>query len=73
MDCEYLLSEEDCELIKNFAECDLHTVRVARKMHYTHGSISYRTRRIKEKTGLDPRSFYDMIKLLEIVDKITEV
>lgn len=38
---------------------------VARELHYSWTSIDNITKRIMDKTGLDPGDFYDMKKLIE--------
>lgn len=59
-----LTTREKCVV---WAMCrnDLCVNRTADALFYSRGSIEYRARRIKEKTGYDPRTFYGAKRLLE--------
>lgn len=61
-----MLSELEKDLIKAMCACDLKIERVAKCMCYSRGNIVYHIEKIADKTGLDPRKFYDLIKLLEM-------
>lgn len=66
------LSEKEREIIRLLAKYNLRVASVARRMHYQHHSIGYHVDKIKNKTGLDPTNFYDMIKLLKIIGEWKE-
>jgi sugar diacid utilization regulator len=57
-----------------FAENDMTIYRTAQAMHYHRNNIHCHLRRVREKTGLDPYNFFDLIKLYEMAtaDKKTE-
>ena len=60
------LTEVDWEIIVGMAENDLNVSETARKMFRHRQTVEYHVLRIADKTGLDPRKFYDMIKLLSL-------
>lgn len=61
------MTEVQKEIVLKMCDCNMKIVAVAREMHYYHENIRHHIRKIKEKTGLDPRRFYDLIKLREMV------
>ena len=61
------LTELETEVIRLMAECDLKMSWVARRMKYARSTVFYHVEEITRNTGLDPRKFYDMVKLLEMV------
>ena len=62
------LSTLDKEIIFALAECDMRPFRVPQKIYVSKGTVAYHIKKIKEKTGLDAKKFYDLCKLLEIVN-----
>lgn len=49
---------------------DLKMLPSAKELYYaSHSCLTYQLDKIKEKTGLDPRNFYDAMKLLEMAGK----
>lgn len=60
------LTDIEKEIILAYAECDMNTVRTGRKIYLHWNSIEWRLKRIHQKTGLDPKRFYDLVKLVEI-------
>ena len=63
------LSDMDRELIIAFAKYDMRPYRVAKNFYVSKATVTYHAKKIKEKTGLDIRKFYDLCKLLEMVNK----
>ena len=63
------LSEMDKALIIAFAKNDMRPYRVAKNMYVSKATIIYHVKKIKEKTGFDLRKFYDLCKLLDIVNE----
>lgn len=55
------------EMIRSMARNRLALSATAREMNYARNSLEYHLARVKAVTGLDPREFYDMVKLIEIV------
>ena len=60
------LTDLDWEIIFGLADNDLKVATTAKKLFMCRGSIEYHIHKIFRKTGLDPRKFHDMVKLLEI-------
>lgn len=54
------------EVVLALAECDMNTSRAAGRIYLSRGCIEYHIRRIRERTGLEPRRFYDLEKLVEM-------
>lgn len=46
---------------------DLKVKPAAGELFYGNTSLTYQIEKIKEKTGLDPRKFYDAVRLLEMI------
>ena len=63
------LSNLDKEIITAFAKYDMRPYRVAKNTYISKGTVIYHVKKIKEKTGLDMRRFYDLCKLLEMVNE----
>lgn len=61
-----LLSERECELIIALAEGKMRIYSVCKKFGVDDCVIHRRLDRIKERTGLDGRIFYDLAKLVEM-------
>ena len=61
--------EIEVETLLTFAECNMSTSETARKLYCTHGTVKYRLGRIKERTGLDPHRFYDLVELVRRYNK----
>lgn len=66
------LTAADAEVVVTMADVGLSQAKTARKIYKCRHTIYYHCRAIKEKTGLDPMSFYDMCKLLPMAKAILE-
>ena len=62
----YRLSEEDKKTILVLAESDMSATRAAEKLYLHRNTLIYRIDRIQKKTGLNPRRFYDLVRLVEL-------
>ena len=62
------LSHRERQVVFMMAECDLRQAAVARKLGTMPNAIQYNIERICDKTGLDPRRFYDLQKLLVLLE-----
>lgn len=58
------LTQREQEIMRCFADNDMRVTPVAEAMHYHQNTVSYYLKRIYEKTGLNPRNFYDLAKLM---------
>ena len=63
------LSIMDKDIIVAFAKYDMKPYRVAENIYVCRATVIYHMKRIKEKTGLDIRKFYDLCELLELVNE----
>ena len=64
-----MLSENQKDIIKAFADCNMKIAETARKMFFCRSTIEYQLERVKDKTGLDPCKFHDLNKLLSIIER----
>ena len=55
-------------IVLEFAEHDMKAQRVAKELDYHINTVDYHLRRIHQKTGLNPKCFYDLVELLMIVN-----
>lgn len=63
------MTEHDAELILALADNGLVMYKVA-KLTYRHpNTVRYHIDNIKKKTGLDPRDFWDMQKLVPMAQR----
>lgn len=61
------LSDRQKQIILAMADCSLHASDVAKKLYMDRSSVTYHISQIEQKTQLDPRNFWDMVKLVEMV------
>lgn len=59
------MTEHQSEIIKSFADCNMNISATAVIMNYHRNSILYHMEKIRKETGLNPRNFHDLVKLLE--------
>lgn len=62
------LTLKDVDVIKSLAKNNLNQSATARDLYYGTSTVGYIIGRIKAKTKLNPLNFYDMVKLLEMVN-----
>ncbi len=63
------ITEFELKMIKMLAECDMSLQKAANKLYVHRNTLTYHIKKIKQRTGLDARRFYDLLKLLEMVEK----
>lgn len=56
------------EVILAYAECGMRVCPAARRVYCDHRTVSYHLDKIKAITGYDPRNFYELYKLVEMVN-----
>lgn len=66
------LTVTDAEFILAMAENGLRVYRTAKTIPMSENAAGYHVRKIIMETGMDPRDFYDMIKLLPIARGILD-
>lgn len=59
------MNETDKEILIAFAECNMNVCETARVLVYHRNTVDYHLKRIEEKTGLNPKCFFDLVKLLQ--------
>lgn len=62
-----MLDERKREIILAMAECNMNESEVSRKLHFHRNNVVYHCEQVREKIGLNPRNFYDLVKLVEMV------
>ena len=62
------LSETAREIIIAYASTNMNASATAKKLFRDYNGVEYHINRIKEKTGLDPRNFFDLCKLVSAVN-----
>lgn len=65
------LTEIDRETILAYADSGMNGQEASRKIYLSRTAFFYRLKRIEQKTGLDPRRFYDLVKLVEMASSDT--
>ena len=58
-----------CEIVLALADTGMRATAAARKLYMNHATVLYHMKLIKAITGLDPRNFYDLGKLVQMVKK----
>jgi predicted nucleic acid-binding Zn ribbon protein len=62
------MREMEKEIIRNMCQYNLKVSRVAKAMFVHRNTVMYHIAEIKEKYHLDPRSYYDLVKLSDIAE-----
>jgi len=60
------MTETQRAIIKAFAEHNMNTAATAKALFFHSNNIYEHLNRVKEKTGLDPRNFFDLHELYKI-------
>ena len=60
------LSMKEWEILQAYANNDMNELKTARNAYMARGTVGYHLNRIKERTGYNPRKFYDLVKLLGV-------
>lgn len=62
-----MLTTRQKEIILALADNGMRIRRAADAMYCNHAGLYHHMNNIKDRTGLDPRDFWDLIKLVEMV------
>lgn len=62
-----VLTEQDRAIIRELAEQDMNVSSAARELGLSPESVRWTVSRIARVTGLDPRKFYDLCELLDLL------
>ena len=60
------MTDKQKEVVIAMAENDLSVTRAARATFYHHNTIQFHCVQIQKQTGLNPRNFFDMMKLYQM-------
>lgn len=60
------MTERQREIVLGYAECDMNAVETGRKLYLSYVTVGYHLKQIKKTTGIDPRSFYGLCKLVQM-------
>lgn len=63
-----VLDDVDVKIIELMADYDLSIPKVANMLHFNVSSVRCRVQKIERITGLNPKCFYDLITLIEIIN-----
>ena len=63
------MEDRDTKLLKAYAENSMSMKKTSDAVYLHYNSIRYRFKLIERETGLNPRNFYDLEKLLAMIDK----
>ena len=65
------MTELQAKIILAYARHDMKVMRVAKEIYVTDSVVHYYFQKIKQETGLDPKKFYDLCRLVGIAASIT--
>lgn len=60
------MTDTDKEIVLAYAENNMNRSETARQFYMSYSGLLFRLERIQRITGLDPRKFYDLVKLVEM-------
>lgn len=68
------LTELDWEVIHHYADNDMSVSATARAAHMHENTVRYHLEKVQKETGMNPRKFHDLVKLLnaELIGKAVE-
>lgn len=64
------MTETQARAVVAMAKTSLNITKASRMMHYCDTGIYYHLCTIKKQTGLDPRNFFDLVKLYNRARKV---
>lgn len=67
------MTEYEKKVILALADKNMNVSAAARKVKYHRNTVVYHIERIKDKTGLNPCNFFDLLKLLKMVQKSGDI
>lgn len=66
------LTEQEIKIIIALAQNNMKVKVAARSIPASYQYIRYNLTKLKRRTGLDPRNFFDLMKLWQIVEEISD-
>ena len=62
------MTEMDKEIIRSIADHNMKINAAARTLYLHRNTVEYHIERIKHKTGLNAKVFWDLVKLMERIE-----
>ena len=62
------LDDTDVAIIRASAECSMRVNQIAKMLHYDRRTISNRLTTIRLRTGIDPRDFWGLHRLILLLE-----
>lgn len=53
-------------IIRTLADCDMNIAKTAILLNHSRNSMEYQINKIAKNTGLNPKNFYDLAKLVKM-------
>lgn len=63
------LTPNEKEVILTMAKCDMNVTQAGKELYRPRSGVIYWIERMKKNTGLDARKFYDLVKLVGMVEE----
>ena len=63
-----MLSDADKEIILTLADNNMNISSTAKSLFMHRNTVVYHLGKVKKVTGLDPMNFYDLIKLVSLIN-----
>ena len=67
---EGALTRAQAQIVLGFADSSMSMVDAAKPLYLSAAAVKYNINRIYEKTGKDPRNFYDLCDLVQIAREV---
>lgn len=61
------LTKRDRECLELYAKSNMNANEAARRNFMHRNTVEYHLEQVKKKTGLNPRDFFDLAKLMEVL------
>ena len=65
-----MLTDREKEFILALAECNMSVSAVAENRYFHRNTIHYHLEKVKKRTGLNPKNFYDLIALVAMAKEV---
>jgi hypothetical protein len=62
------LGKDDVRVIIAFADSDMNLMKAARESFFSRGAVIWHLERVYKRTRLNPRNFYDLAKLVGVIE-----
>lgn len=60
-----MLTQQDMDIVKNFADCGMSTTAVGEILNNSANTVWYHLDKVRQETGLNPWYFWDLVELLQ--------